>query len=71
MSTEEFVKLMKSKQGNRSLREFARSLGVSVAYISDIYLERRKPGPKIASALGYTCAKSKVVTIVFTRRRAA
>ena len=62
---------MKSKQGNRSLREFATSLGVSAAYLSDIYLGNRAPGPKVARALGYTCAKSKVVTLLFTRRRAA
>jgi hypothetical protein len=71
MGTEDFIKLMRTKQGNRSLREFARSLNVSAAYLSDIYLGNRLPGPAVANPLGYNCAKTKVVTVVFTRRRAA
>lgn len=69
MGTEEFIQFMKSRQGSRSLREFAISLSVSPAYISDIYLGNRLPGAKVANALGFTCAKSKVVTVTFTRNR--
>ena len=71
MGVDEFIKLMKSRQGNRSLREFARALNVSAAYLSDIYLGNRLPGPAIASAMGYSCAKTKVVTVKFTRKKAA
>ena len=71
MGIEDFIHLMRKRQGTRSLREYASSLGVSAAYLSDIYLGNPAPGPKIATALGYTCAKTKVVTVLFTRRRGA
>ena len=69
MGTEEFIQLMKVKQGNRSLRQFATSIGVSAAYVSDIYLRRRLPGAKVANALGYACSKTYAVTVLFTRQK--
>lgn len=33
--------------------EWARKIGVSVAYVSDFLNARRDPGPKILEALGY------------------
>lgn len=66
MGIEDFLRMMRMKQGERSLREFALSLGVSAAYLSDIYLRNRNPGQKIAKAMGYTLKKTRRVTCVFT-----
>lgn len=69
MGTEDFIRLLQTKQGERSLREFATALGISAAYLSDIYLRNRLPGAKVADAMGYKCTKSRIVTVTFTRRR--
>lgn len=71
MTKADFIQLLKTKQAETSLREFAKTLNVSAAYLSDIYLDRRDPGPKVARALGYICKKSKTVTLSYTRRKAA
>jgi transcriptional regulator with XRE-family HTH domain len=45
---------LKRRQGGRSMAEFAKEIGCSTAYLSDIYKEQRKPGPKILVYLGLT-----------------
>lgn len=47
MTKDAVIKLLKQRQGERSLREFARDIGVTAAYLSDIYQSRREPGPAI------------------------
>lgn len=69
MSKDDFIELLRTRQGTSSLREFAKSLGISAAYLSDIHLKRRDPGSKIARALGYSCRKERTVTTTFTRRK--
>lgn len=54
MSTEEFIVFMKRLQGDQTDGEFARSVGVSPQYISDIYRGRRVPGKNVVEALGVT-----------------
>lgn len=49
---EEVIELLKKRQGERSLRQFASEENVSAAYISDIYCGRRAPGAKILAILG-------------------
>lgn len=71
MSKEEFIQLLKKKQGERSLREFATSLNISAAYLSDIYLGNRDPGRKIAKAVGFDYVRTTVVTSLYTRNRNA
>jgi transcriptional regulator with XRE-family HTH domain len=46
------VEMLRKKQGNRSLRALARELGISPAYLSDIYKGRRNPGPAILDGFG-------------------
>ena len=43
---------LRTMQGNQSLRQFARRIGCSAAYLSDIYLGRRAPGRKVCDWLG-------------------
>jgi hypothetical protein len=71
MGIKEFIALMRRRQGTSSMREFAFSLKVSVAAISDIYLGNRIPGPKIARALGYNVQKTSTVRHLYIRRKAA
>jgi hypothetical protein len=63
---EEVVGQLKKKQGQRSLREYARSIGCSAAYLSDVYLGRRAPGPKLLDELGL---ERQVVTKVTYKRK--
>lgn len=51
MNVEQVRSLMKKQQGERSLRTFARDLGITPAYLSDLYLGRRDPGEKVLSKL--------------------
>ena len=52
MRTGEVIDLLKDAQGERSLRQFAKELDVSASYLSDLYLNRRSPGPKVLGYLG-------------------
>ena len=51
MRREQVMARMRKLQGKQSLRQFAKSIGVSVAYLSDIYRNRRDPGPAILDIL--------------------
>lgn len=46
------LKLMRKAQGDLSLRSWAASIGISVAYLSDVYRGKREPGPGILARLG-------------------
>ena len=64
LTREEVVKKLKEKQGTRSLRRFAEELGISAAYLSDIYLGRRGVGPKVLQFLGL--AKNQQTTVTYS-----
>jgi len=53
VTKEDIIRLLQQKQGDRSLRSFAADMGCSASYLSDIYLGRREPGPKITAFLGF------------------
>jgi len=66
---EDVVKQLQSEQEKHklSLRQYARSLNVSPAYLSDVYRGRRDPGPTLLSHLGL---ERKVVTqVTYVKRR--
>lgn len=46
------VEILKARQGNGTLTALADEIGVTKAYISDIYKGRRNPGPRILAYLG-------------------
>ena len=52
LTREAVIERLKVAQGERSLRQFAIEIGVSAAYLSDIYLGKRSPGNKILKHLG-------------------
>lgn len=52
LTQDDVLKLMWKAQGDDSMRAFAASFGVTVAYISDIYKKRRDPGPSVLERLG-------------------
>jgi transcriptional regulator with XRE-family HTH domain len=60
LTVREVIEALKARQGDRSLRQFAEELGVSAAYLSDIYLGKRQPGEKVLKQFGIT--KSTVTT---------
>lgn len=60
MDTLSVIQRLKAKQGKMSLRAFAELVGCSAAYLSDIYLGRRTPGPKILDFLGLTVERHVV-----------
>jgi transcriptional regulator with XRE-family HTH domain len=52
MTTAQVIALMKKKQGNRTSKEFAKELGISAAYLCDIYRNNREPGESVLTKLG-------------------
>jgi hypothetical protein len=56
------LRLIKERQKSQSLRQFALSLGVSAAYLSDVYLGKRDIGPRILSRFGFRKEKSSTIT---------
>lgn len=67
MDTAAFIAIIKSSQKTQSLRAYARNLGVSVGYLSDVYVRRREPGPTICKALGYE--KQRTTTTTYTKAK--
>jgi len=63
--TNEPVVMLRQRQGKRSQRELAREMGISAAYLTDLYKGRRAPGDKVLSYLGL----EKVVTYTTSYRR--
>lgn len=43
--------MLKTRLVNMSQTDLARELGVSIGYLNDIVMDRRKPGPKVLKAL--------------------
>ncbi len=64
---EEVIQKLRGAQGNQSLRSYARSIGCSAAYLSDVYLGKRNPGPKFLDHLGLE--RETVTTVTYRKRR--
>lgn len=47
----EIITLLRKQQGERSLSEYAKIIGVSKQYLCDLYQGRREPGPKVLAFL--------------------
>ena len=65
----ELVALIKKRQGDTSLRTFAPTLGVTAAYLSDVYNGNRPVGPRLCAAMGY--ARTRTVRTQFKRKNGA
>lgn len=52
MNTAEIIELLTKKRGNGSWRALAAKIDCSPAYLCDVILGRREPGPKILRYLG-------------------
>lgn len=49
---DQLITLLEKKQGNRTAAELADELGISGAYLSDIFKGKRNAGPKVLEQLG-------------------
>lgn len=45
------VKMLVARLANKTQKDLARELGVSIGYLNDVLHERREPGPKVLDAL--------------------
>lgn len=52
LSESDVVKLLKKRQGRLTASAFAKEIGVSPQYLSDIYAGRRAPGPSLLNFMG-------------------
>lgn len=52
LTAAEVIDILKQKQGTRSDSQFAVELGISKAYLCDLYKGRRTPGEKILERIG-------------------
>jgi transcriptional regulator with XRE-family HTH domain len=66
---EDVVKQLQSEQEKQklSLRQYAKHLNVSAAYLSDVYRGRRDPGPTLLDYLGLE--RKVVTTVTYVKRR--
>ena len=63
------LKMLKARMTGRSLRSVAREIPCSAAYLSDIMLGKRNPGPRVLDYLGLDRAVDKSVTYRYRRRQ--
>lgn len=52
LTHDKVIEMLKKRQGKKSLRSFATELGISAAYLSDLYKGRRSPGPAVLAHFG-------------------
>ena len=52
LGREQVLAIMRTAQGELSDKDFAAELGISPAYLCDIYNGHRQPGSKVLMALG-------------------
>lgn len=64
---EDVIEKLQKDQGDRSLRQYATDIGCSPAYLSDVYNNRRDPGPKLLDHLNIT--SNKVTTVTYTEKK--
>jgi transcriptional regulator with XRE-family HTH domain len=66
---EDVIKKLQADQEAQklSLRQYARTLNVSAAYLSDVYRGRRDPGPTLLEHLGLE--RKVVTTVTYVKRR--
>ena len=67
LNRSEVNQMLIRKQGQQSLRGYAKELGISAPYLSDILRCNREPGPKILKLL--QLRKIKSVNVVYERIR--
>jgi hypothetical protein len=56
------VDLLKKRQGNKTLRVLGLELGLSAAYLSDVFHGNREPGPTLLTLLGLERTKTTEIT---------
>jgi transcriptional regulator with XRE-family HTH domain len=63
------IDLIRKEQGKMSLRDYAKSIEISAAYLSDVLRGNRAPGKKIYEHFGLSREKTVTVTYTFTRNK--
>jgi transcriptional regulator with XRE-family HTH domain len=59
---DQVIGLLRERQGGRLASDLAREIGVTKSYISDLFADRRNPGPKILHYLGLVAeVKTEVI----------
>lgn len=53
MTRQQIIEMLRERQGDRGLREFAREVGCTAANLSGIYLGKWNPGKQVAQYLGF------------------
>ena len=59
---EDVIAMVKKRQASNSLRYMAAKIGISPAYLSDVYRFNRLPGRKILAFLGLRCERVTTYT---------
>ncbi len=68
LDDDQLDKIIRKGQGDKSLRAYAREIGVSAPYLSDVLRGNRNPGPKILKFFGLQQTKKVTVTYTVTKK---
>ena len=52
LTQSQVIELLKKRQGVRPAKDLAEELGISAAYLCEIYNGNREPGPAVLTGLG-------------------
>lgn len=69
LTEEQVVDLIRTRQGDRTLREYGEELDVSISHLSLIYSGARSPGMKIVKQLGLLKRRSDVSEYQYRRKK--
>lgn len=67
-TVDELLRIMRRIQGEKSNTAFARDLGISKQYLTDIYNGRKEPGDSVSAAVGYRRAIAYVPLFALAKR---
>ena len=62
LTRDQVVELLRRRQGKKSLRVFGAEVGLTAAYLSDVFRGNREPGPTILTLLGIERTKTTETT---------
>lgn len=68
LTREQVIEKLTQAKGKRSLRDYAKAMGISHVYLWEVLSGRRAPGPSVLDWMGLV-EKTTVVTVYVPKKR--
>jgi transcriptional regulator with XRE-family HTH domain len=69
MTDDDVLELIRKRKGEKSLREFAKEIGITAPYLSDILKKNRSPGKTVLKFFGLEKKRIIQVSYEFNKKK--